>query len=187
MHEPARISRAQHAAEFRTARELFEEYAAQLGVDLCFQGFGAELDQLATMYGPPAGCLLLARLGGQPVGCAGVRALGPGDCEMKRLYVREEARGRGIGRRLAVDLIEAARQLGYERMVLDTLDGMTGARSLYASLGFRECAPYYLNPLPGVRYMELSLRSGAGPGRERGHGQTGPRREAAGRGGPAER
>jgi len=150
---------ATHAVEYLEARRLFAEYAAQLRVDLCFQNFSAELEQLPQMYGPPSGRLILARAGGQYVGCIGVRAL-PGDrraCEMKRLYVSESARGLGIGRRLAIGSIEAARELGYQRMVLDTLADMTAARALYDELGFREIVPYYANPNGGVKYLEISL------------------------------
>lgn len=152
-----RIEPAQTEADFSIARGLFEEYAAQLGVDLCFQGFSAELRALDTMYAPPSGALLLAWIEDAAVGCAGVRKLSTAVCEMKRLYVREGARGAGIGRRLAVGLVGQARELGYQRMVLDTLEGMGTARGLYASLGFRECAPYYQNPLAGVVYMGLDL------------------------------
>jgi putative acetyltransferase len=160
---PLRITQARSAPHYALARELFHEYAARLGVDLCFQGFGSELEILDTMYGPPAGCLLLAWLEDAPVGCVGVRRLSPTECEMKRLYVRDGLRGRGCGRRLAVEIIGRARELGYERMVLDTLEPMTEARRLYASLGFRECAPYYPNPLPGVRYLELNVHSSEAP------------------------
>lgn len=155
--QPVRIDPARTESEFAIARGLFEEYAARLGVDLCFQGFGAELTALDTMYASPTGCLLLARLDDTAVGCAGVRKLSGERCEMKRLYVRDGLRGLGIGRKLAVRLLAMARELGYRSMVLDTLEGMSEARGLYRSLGFRECAPYYDNPLAGVVYMELDL------------------------------
>lgn len=145
--------------EYLEGRRLFSEYASTLGVDLCFQNFSAELDQLPSMYGPPSGRLILARAGDQYVGCIGIRALtgDPQACEMKRLYVRDAARGLGIGRQLAIASIEAARRLGYSRMVLDTLEDMTAARTLYAELGFHEIVPYYSNPNLGVKYLELVL------------------------------
>jgi putative acetyltransferase len=154
----ARIAPAQSSWEYAAGRELFEEYAAQLGVDLCFQGFSSELTVLDSMYGAPAGCLLLAWHENAAAGCVGVRRLSGLDCEMKRLYVRARARGLGYGRQLALEIIARARALGYERMLLDTLASMAEARRLYASLGFVDCPPYYHNPLPGVRYMELKLR-----------------------------
>jgi putative acetyltransferase len=157
------ITQARSAADYAIARELFHEYAERLGVDLCFQGFSAELETLDTMYAPPSGSLLLAWFESVPVGCVGVRRLAAKLCEMKRLYLRDGVRGQGCGRRLAVEIIHRARQLGYERMMLDTLEPMVEARRLYATLGFRECAPYYPNPLPGVRYLELNLRSSDAP------------------------
>jgi putative acetyltransferase len=153
-----RISHARSEADYALARGLFEEYAAQLAIDLCFQGFSAELETLAPMYGPPSGCLLLAWHEDAPCGCVGLRRLSGLDCEMKRLYVQDRVRGRGYGRQLAITLIECARELGYERMRLDTLESMAEARRLYSLLGFRHCEPYYQNPLVGVRYMELNLR-----------------------------
>lgn len=143
--------------DYASARGLCEEYAAELGEDLSFQGFAAELDALPATYGPPTGRLFLARDAGVAVACAAVRRIGEDTCEMKRLFVREPARGLGIGRRLVGATIDAGAELGCRRMVLDTLERMVQARRLYAEFGFAETAAYYANPLPGVRYMALQL------------------------------
>jgi GNAT superfamily N-acetyltransferase len=146
-------------SDFAAARVLFQEYAAQLGIDLCFQGFAAELDQLASMYAPPSGCLILARSGAGPIGCGAIRRFSADACEMKRLYLRPQARGTGVGRGLAEQLVLRAKALGYARMYLDTLLDMRPARQLYSSLGFRPTTPYYDNPLQDAVYMELDLAS----------------------------
>lgn len=141
--------------QIQQVRELFGEYAASLGFDLGFQNFAAELENLPGAYAAPTGCLLLAIHEGQPVGCVGLRPLGTGICEMKRLYVRPQFRGLGAGQALARAIVQQARTLGYKRMRLDTLVSLDKAQALYENLGFVDIAPYGTNPLEGVRYMEL--------------------------------
>ena len=151
------IRRATTTADYSTARGLFEEYAAETQLDLCFQNFSAELETLSSMYGPPRGALLLAAVEETPAGCAAVRPFRDDVCEMKRLYVRPAYRGRHLGHELAIAIVGVARDLGYRAMVLDTLASMTSAISLYCSMGFRLTDAYYANPLPDVRYFALDL------------------------------
>ena len=144
-------------ADMAVVRDLFREYQRELGVDLGFQDFEAELAGLPGAYAPPRGRLLLARRADEVAGCVALRPLADGDCEMKRLYVRNEFRAAKLGLLLAARLIAEARALGYRRMCLDTLPSMARAQRLYESLGFRDIAPYRFNPVPGTRYMELML------------------------------
>jgi ribosomal protein S18 acetylase RimI-like enzyme len=139
--------------DLETVRLLFREYADSLGFDLSFQDFDRELAQLPDFYAR----ILLAEEGEEPVGCVGLRALGEGVCEMKRLYVRPAFRGRGLGRRLAEAVIGQASELGYGRMRLDTTPEMATAQTLYERLGFREIEAYRFNPIAGTRFLELEL------------------------------
>jgi ribosomal protein S18 acetylase RimI-like enzyme len=139
------------------AKELFQEYAESLGFDLGFQDFTAELDRFPKQYSPPAGSLFLALSQSQPIGCVGLRYFEKGICEMKRLYVRPNFRGKNAGRQLAEAAISAGKTLGYERMRLDTLPSMQIANQLYMSLGFVEIGPYRHNPIEGALYLELRL------------------------------
>jgi len=155
--ETAQVVTAATAKDYREARRLFEQYRAFLGMDLEFQGFRAELDSLAVMYGPPRGSLLLARVADEFVGCAGLRDLGASVAEMKRMYVLPAYQGRGVGKLLTVRLLEIASGLGYEAVRLDTISRLDRAVTLYRKLGFIEIDAYRYNPDPTVIYMEKRL------------------------------
>jgi ribosomal protein S18 acetylase RimI-like enzyme len=158
---PVRVSQAETATELASVAQLFREYADGLRHDLCFQGFDEELATLPGDYAEPRGRLLLAWLGTELAGCCGLRPLDSSDyanaCEMKRLYVRNGCRGAGVGRALAEDCLDQARQAGYASLLLDTLDDMESARALYEDLGFIEIPPYYHNPIPGAHYLRVTL------------------------------
>ena len=155
------IRHASGAGDMALARRLFEEYAAWLHEDLCFQGFAEELATLPGKYAPPGGRLLLAGPPGEALGCVALRPLGAGADgtvgEVKRLYVAPRARGQGWGGKLARAVVDEARIAGYAQLKLDTLERMTEARRLYESLGFVRCDPYYHNPLGAPVYMALDL------------------------------
>jgi putative acetyltransferase len=166
------IRQARSPRDIALARALFVEYAQWLQVDLCFQGFEEELATLPGVYAPPRGRLLLAGTPDSAFGCIALRpldadsgcgggTLGPRSegpvAEVKRLYVESAYRRQGWGQRLAQALLGEARVIGYRELRLDTFDWMTGARALYTSLGFRDSAPYYNNPLAGAVYMVRTL------------------------------
>jgi putative acetyltransferase len=152
------FSQAETPAQLAQARELFLEYAQSLGFSLCFQNFDKELAGLPGDYAPPDGRLLLAEYEGQVAGCIALHKLADGICEMKRLYLRPQFRGKGLGRELADRIIAEARQIGYDSMRLDTVEPvMKDAVAMYRRIGFHEIAPYCTNPIPGALYMELQL------------------------------
>src|SRR6476659_2532024 len=152
------LIQAQSPAEIERARELFAEYASWVEISLCFQNFDKEVAELPGAYAPPSGRLFLAVAAQQVMGCVALRKIGDGVGEMKRLYVRPEFRGRGLGRTLTEELIAEAKRIGYARLRLDTLPGkMDQAIAMYRSFGFREIAPYYKNPVADATFMELAL------------------------------
>lgn len=155
------LKQALSPEDIEAARALFIDYQADLGIDLCFQGFDAELQGLPGEYAEPSGALVVALVDGMPAGCCGLRALVHSDhlnaCEMKRLFVRRAFRGFGLGRLLVEEIISRARLAGYNTMLLDTLSDMETARALYQEAGFYEVAPYYHNPIAGAHYLKVDL------------------------------
>jgi GNAT superfamily N-acetyltransferase len=151
------IDEAATPAHYDAGKALFQAYGRFLGMDLEFQGFSEELANLATMYGPPAGCLLLARAREQFVGAVGLREFEPGIGEMKRLFVLEQFQGQGAGALLTQRFIDKARLSGYRAVRLDTIPALDKAVGLYRKFGFREIGPYRYNPHPGALFMELEI------------------------------
>ncbi len=144
------------------ARSILEEYLACREFENSIfpqevQAFQKQLSKLPAEFAGPSGCLFLAMHGELPAGCVGLRDLGNGICEMKRLYVRPEFRGLKIGRKLMESIIAEARRIGYSAIRGDTIPSMQAAQALYASFGFKEIGPYRYNPIEGVKFIELKL------------------------------
>jgi carbonic anhydrase len=154
-----RVLGAEDTAELDQVRQFFRNYAAWLGVDLCFQGFGEEMASLPGAYAAPEGRLFFAEHDGQPAGCVGLRRFSEGVCEMKRLYVEPTFRGLGIGRELVLAVIRTAKDLGYRRIMLDTLPAMRIAVKLYREMGFTEAPAYYPTPVEGTIFLSLDLEN----------------------------
>lgn len=157
MDEALIIEHAEKEEDLENIRQLFQEYQKEIEVDLCFQSFEEELAGLPGKYAEPKGVILLAFLKDTPVGCVALRPFRDESCEMKRLYVRPEFKGRGIGKSLALSILKEASDRGYKTMKLDTLERLEPAVNLYRTLGFIETKPYYTNPYEGVLYMEKVL------------------------------
>ena len=152
-----RVNSATFVRELEQIRDLFIEYSNSLGFDLSFQNFQKELNELPGDYSPPSGRLFLGFHDSDPAGCVALRRISEEICEMKRLFVRPQYRGLGLGRALAMKVIEDACEMGYRRMRLDTVPTMQTAIALYVSLGFKEIEPYRYNPVKGAKFMELHL------------------------------
>ena len=148
---------AETQEDYSEARVLLREYEAESEVDLCFLGFEEEIETLERMYGPPCGRFLVLRVEERTAGCVALEDSGGGICEMKRLYVRPEFRGKGLGRKCAEEVVRMARESGYNAVRLHTLPAMRAAVALYRSMGFAEIAPYDETPVEGVLFMELGL------------------------------
>jgi len=148
-------------ADLAAIREMLHEYAAWIGLDLSFQHFAQEVQGLPGDYEPPAGALLIARVDDEPAGMVALRRKSDARCEMKRLFVRSEARGLGLGRQLAERIIAEAIARGYAEIILDTLPMMKDAQRMYERFGFVDIEPYYDSPVEGTRFMLLDLRSPA--------------------------
>jgi putative acetyltransferase len=146
-----------HPNRIDEARSLIQEYASSIGVSLCFQNFDQEMATLPGEYSPPSGALLLAENEGKPVGCVAIKKISEEVCEIKRLYVRPESRGKGIGKLLTESIIEKARNIGYTKVRLDTLPSMKEAISMYLGMGFKPIEAYRYNPVDGALYLELAL------------------------------
>jgi putative acetyltransferase len=138
-------------------RGLLLDYQRWLGIDLCFQDFEREMAQLPGDYTAPDGRLYVATVNTMVAGCVALRRHDATSGEMKRLYLRPAFQGQRLGRLMAQHIVADARQVGYQRLLLDTLPMMHAAQGLYASLGFKDTAAYVHNPVSGVRYLALSL------------------------------
>jgi putative acetyltransferase len=151
------IDSAQHA-QLPALRELLLEYQRHIGVDLCFQSFEEEMEELPGSYAPPDGRLYVALMDGAVAGCIALRRHDTQTAEMKRLFVRPVFHGQGLGKQLAEHIVQDARQIGYQRILLDTLPSMQAAQAMYERLGFADAPAYVYNPVAGVRYMQLALQ-----------------------------
>jgi carbonic anhydrase len=157
VNDQTEIKIASHPQGFLEAKKLILEYIEWLSFDLAFQHIDEELDNLESMYGDPEGALMLARMHGKAVGVAGIRKFAAGECELKRMFVKPECRGSGIGKLLLAECIEIAKKLNYGVIRLDTADYMKPAIKLYADAGFVEIPAYRYNPLETARYFELRI------------------------------
>ena len=153
-----KLTEVTSASDYDIAIKLFKEYAAHIGIDLEFQNFNEEVENLESKYSRPKGVIYIAYDNkNYPVGCFGIKAFNNTICELKRMYLKEEARGLGIGKLIIKKAITVGKELGYNKMRLDTLSSMLPAVGLYEKSGFYEIDPYYFNPIKEAKYFEISL------------------------------
>ncbi len=143
--------------DLAATRELWREYWKSIDLPDDFQGFGEELNGLPGKYAENGGVLLIAWIEGAPAGTIALRRLNDSAGEVKRLYLRPQFRGRGLGRHLVEQVIARARAIGYETLYADTLPIMTDALNLYARMGFETTGPYTADPTPGAIFLKLRL------------------------------
>jgi len=151
------IMLAQTSEEYDEAKKLFQEYAKELGIDLEHQNFSHELLHIKEQYGNNNGGIFLIKINDEYIGCAGLRNFSKNVAELKRMYIREKFRGKGLGRILVKKLIELAQNLGYTEIRLDTLPTMQSAILLYKKMGFYEIDAYRYSPFEGTKYFELTI------------------------------
>ena len=148
---------AENIDAYEKAKQLFQEYADYINIDLKFQKFDEELENLPVMYGAQNGGIILCKQDVRYIGCIAIRKIDDDTCELKRMYVRSTYREKGVGKNLLLNAIKLAQQLNYKKVRLDTLDYMTPAIRLYEECGFRKTAPYYHNPNTTAVFFEKSL------------------------------
>lgn len=154
------LKEAKSEKEYQIAVALFKEYASQIGVDLAFQNFNQEIENIESQYSRPNGVIIIAFKDEKiPLGCFGIRKLEDAICELKRMYLIKDARGMGLGKKLLSKSIGMANELGYKKMKLDTLPTMLSAIKLYEQSGFYEIDPYRFNPIEGTKYFEIKLNN----------------------------
>jgi len=153
----ANLSIAITTEDFKSGKDMFLEYSKKLDFDLCFQNFEEELKDIDIQYAKPHGALILLKEENEYIGCVGIRKFAKGIAELKRMYVKEEQRGKGFGKLLLNKAVESAKSLNYEKVRLDTLQTMKEAISLYKKNGFKNIAPYRKNPIEGAEYLELTI------------------------------
>jgi len=144
--------------EYEIAKDLFREYADELKINLDFQDFDEELESIKQQYKKPYGGIIILKIENKACGCVGIRKFENNICELKRMYIKKDFRGKAFGEQLLIKAIDLSRFLKYHKIRLDTLPTMKQAASLYKKVGFYEIEPYRYNPVPGTKFFELIIK-----------------------------